>query len=57
MIRKKEHKHYGRITSIRIPVDLWELLKEEANHNFTSIASVVVKAIAFYYESQGKYKR
>ncbi len=50
-------KQYGRITSLRIPVELWKLLEKEANHNFTSVASVIVKAVAFYYESQGKYKR
>jgi len=53
----KVKKEYGRVTTLRIPKDLWEILEEEANYNFTSVSSVVLKAVAFYLESRGKYER
>ncbi len=48
---------YGKITTLRIPTKLWELLKEEAEFNFSSVASIVLKAVAFYFESKGTLKR
>ena len=53
-----DNKHkYGHVTTLRIPEVLWQLLKAEAGYNFTSINSIVMKAIAHYYESQGKLDR
>jgi len=50
-------KKYGRVTTLRIPTKLWVLLKKEAELNFSSVASVVLKAVAFYFESKGRLKR
>lgn len=51
-----KHK-YGHVTTLRIPEVLWQLLKKESDYKFTSINSIVLTAIAKYYESQGKLKR
>ena len=52
-----EQNKYGKVTTLRIPTKLWELLREEAEYNFSSVASIVLKAVAFYFESKGRLKR
>ncbi len=52
---RKDNK--GRfITSVRLPENLFDLLRKEAKENYTSLHSVVLKAIDFYFRSQGKLK-
>lgn len=53
----KQQNKYGKVTTIRIPNKLWELLEEEAELNFSSVASIVLKAVAFYFTAKGKIKQ